>query len=910
MKKGLLLGLLVVYTISWATLDLYAQNKVAELRITASLEARPLSDVFHYLEQNYPLRVYYQVDHLPTTTVTFNVRDVRLEEALTQMLHPTPLGFFFYRDHAVIIAPKAFIQEVYSADYYQALERGLSATPERNTTQQLISIGDIRQLKASGKAKVSGQVLQGKEKTPVIGATVRVLKLDTGTATDENGRFELELPVGKHQLLLQYIGNVDLTQEIQVFGDGDLSLTMESATVNLDEVVVGAQAVDANVENVQIGVTQLDVKNINKLPAFLGEADVIKSLLLSPGVSSIGEGATGFNVRGGEVDQNLVLQDDGILFNTSHALGFFSSFHSDIISRVTLYKSIIPAQYGGRLASVLDVEMRDGNFERFRIKGGVGPVSSRIAIEGPVIPKKSSVIAGFRSSYSDWILQTVRNPEVRNSSAFFYDANFRYTHRLNEKNTLILAGYASKDEFSYNQDFGFDYQTLMGQAVYKKIFSSKLFSKLSATLSNYESTQFDFSGLDAAQLDNNIRYFNLKEHLTFTPREGLQLDAGISSILYQTQPGIRRPGGENSQIVDKTLETEQGLESAAFANAEWSLTSALQISGGLRFGLYHFLGPKTIFTYENPAVPNILEVTDTTLFGQGKNIATYSSIEPRLSARYRFSKDVSVKLGYSRTAQFINQIFNSASPTPTSQYQLSTRYIEPTRSHNVSIGYFQNFKDNLWESSIEVYARAIDALFDFKDFADLNVNEHLETELLKGTGRAYGMELSLKKTQGLLHGVLSYTLSRTERRIEGINTGRWYPSNFDKPHDLTVVLNYQYNQRHTLTLNFTYGTGRPTTAPEGSYRTPAGVPIPIYSDRNALRIPDYHRMDLAYTIGKDHKKTNKFKTSWTISLYNVYARKNAFSVYFTQTPFTAAQANRLAILGSVFPSVTFNFETL
>ncbi|HPH21392.1 MAG TPA: TonB-dependent receptor, partial [Haliscomenobacter sp.] len=481
---------------------------------------------------------------------------------------------------------------------------------------------------------------------------------------------------------------------------------------------------------------------------------------------------------------------------------------------------------------------------------------------------------------------------------------------LNEKNTLILAGYASKDEFSYNQDFGFDYQTLMGQAVYKKIFSSKLFSKLSATLSNYESTQFDFSGLDAAQLDNNIRYFNLKEHLTFTPREGLQLDAGISSILYQTQPGIRRPGGENSQIVDKTLETEQGLESAAFANAEWSLTSALQISGGLRFGLYHFLGPKTIFTYENPAVPNILEVTDTTLFGQGKNIATYSSIEPRLSARYRFSKDVSVKLGYSRTAQFINQIFNSASPTPTSQYQLSTRYIEPTRSHNVSIGYFQNFKDNLWESSIEVYARAIDALFDFKDFADLNVNEHLETELLKGTGRAYGMELSLKKTQGLLHGVLSYTLSRTERRIEGINTGRWYPSNFDKPHDLTVVLNYQYNQRHTLTLNFTYGTGRPTTAPEGSYRTPAGVPIPIYSDRNALRIPDYHRMDLAYTIGKDHKKTNKFKTSWTISLYNVYARKNAFSVYFTQTPFTAAQANRLAILGSVFPSVTFNFETL
>lgn len=908
MNKHILLGLLILYWIG-SPVHLYAQNQAAPLRISAQLTDQTLPDIFQSLEKQYPLHFYYRADELPKGKFSLQVQDVPLESALQQLLNESKLGFFRYRNYGVVIAPLELVNEGFNADYYQALETGLNANAVRTPVPNLLQIGDVRQLKASGKAKVSGLVQQQKDKSPVVGATIRVLKLDKGSVSDENGRFDLELPVGKHQLLVQYVGNAEVVQDIQVFSDGNITLSMESAAVNLDEVVVGARAVDANVENVQIGATQLDVRSINKLPAFMGEADVIKSLLLAPGVSSIGEGATGFNVRGGEVDQNLILQDEGIIFNSSHALGFFSSFNSDLISRVTLYKSIIPAQFGGRLASVLDVEMRDGNFEQFRIKGGVGPLSSRIAVEGPVIPKKASFIAGFRSSYSDWILQTVRDVDVRNSSAFFYDANLRYTHKLSDKNTLILAGYAAKDKFTYGDNFGFDYQTTTGQATLKQIFSQKFYSKFAATLSQYKSTQYDYSGLDASQLDNDIGFLSIKEQLSLQPRAGLQLDAGLSTILYRSLPGARRPLNDLSQVFAKSLEKERGLESAAFLNAEWNVSSALQISGGLRLGFYQFLGPKTVFEYQNE-IPSLLNLIDTTVYGKGKTIARYSSLEPRLSARYRFSPAVSVKLGYSRTAQFINQIFNSDSPTPTSQYQLSTAYIEPTRSHNVALGYFQNFEDNLWESSIEIYGRAIDALFDYRDFAELNVNEHLETELLKGKGRAYGMELSLRKNRGLVHGMLSYTLSRTERQIEGISRGKWYLSNFDKPHDLSLVLNYQYNQRHTVTLNFTYGTGRPTTAPQGGYRTQLGVPVPIYSERNALRIPDYHRMDLAYTIGKDHRKNNKFKTSWTISLYNVYARKNAFSVYFTQTPFTAAQANRLAILGSVFPSVTFNFETL
>ncbi|MBK7870526.1 MAG: carboxypeptidase-like regulatory domain-containing protein [Saprospiraceae bacterium] len=882
---------------------------VKDIKINARIEQQSLQNILTRIEQSHPVRFYFKTEELPKMPYTIAFQDAGLEEVMQKLLETTTLGFFIYRDYAVIIAPRDVVSEVYSANYYLALEQSLNKEEEEKPQQRILTVGDISKLKPSGRAKVTGTVRSKETREEVIGATVLVTNLNQGTATDADGKFQLDLPTGTHELLLQFVGNADLRQQIQVFSDGDIILQMESAAVNLDEVIVGAQAPDANVENVQIGVTRLDLKSINKLPSFLGEVDVIKSLLLSPGVSTIGEGAVGFNVRGGEVDQNLVLQDEGFIFNASHALGFFSTFHSDLISNVTLYKGIIPAQYGGRLASVLDVEMRDGNFDRFKVKASVGPVSGRISLEGPVIPKKSSFIAGFRSSYSDWILRAVNNLEVRNSSVFFYDANLRYTHRLNDKNTIILSGYASQDEFTYNQEFGFDYRTLSGQAIHKRIFSDQLFSQLSANFSRYESTQYDFTDIDAARLDNNIAYFKAQEHLTYTPSEDLQLDAGLSAIYYITEPGERNPHGDLSRIFAKTLEKERGLESAAFLNAEWSASAAFQISGGLRLGLYQFLGEKTVFEYANPDFPNIEEIIDTNFYNKGKVIASYASVEPRLSARYRLSPNISIKAGYSRTAQFINQIFNSDSPTPTSQFQLSTNYIEPTRSHNVSLGYFQNFKENLWETSLEIYGRSIDQLFDYKDFAELAVNEHIETELLSGVGRAYGMELSIKKNKGLFNGFLSYTMSRTERKIEGINSGNWYPSNFDKPHDVSLVLNYQYNQRHTFTMNFTYGTGRPTTPPLGGYRTPNGLPVPIYTERNALRIPDYHRLDLAYTIGKGYKKDKKFKTSWTVSLYNVYGRKNAFSVFFTQTPFTSAQANQLSILGSIFPAITFNLET-
>ncbi|MCB9280358.1 MAG: carboxypeptidase-like regulatory domain-containing protein [Lewinellaceae bacterium] len=892
--------------ISLLPVFLCAQS-AGDIPITARFEQATLEQVFTRLESAYPVRFFYKSADLPQQKIDADFRDTRLADALQQLLGNTLAGYLFYREHSVIIIPRRLLDESFSANFYQTLENNLYGTEEEET---YLPIGQIEQLRSDGQARVSGVIIDEQTKEPVIGATVFWEGLEKGEISDVDGVFESVVPAGQHEILIRSVGYQDTRRKLEVFSDGRIEIPIRKAAIDLEEVVVEADAPDVNLQEATSGIARLDVKTIKELPAFLGEADVVKSLLLNPGVSTVGEGATGFNVRGGEVDQNLILQDEGFIFNASHALGFFSTFNADLIKNVTLYKGNIPAQYGGRLASVLDVEMREGSFDKFRIKGGGGMVASRLSLEGPVIRKKSAFLLGLRTSYADWLLKLVSIPEVRRSSAFFFDGNIRYTHRLNEKNTLTFSAYSSQDEFSYNEDFGFDYSTLMGQVVYKKIFTDDFFTKFSLTGSQYKSTRFELDTLNASRLDHNLSYLKFKGQATYIPVAGLQFDGGISSIYYQVEPGALKPNGGLIEVTPKQLETELGLESAAFLNAEWEVNPLLLISGGIRFALYQFLGPKDVYQYEDPEHPDAGEVTGIMNYGSGDVIASYTSLEPRLSVRYRLGSDNSVKFGYSRTAQFINQIYNTDSPTPISQFQLSTAYIKPQRSHNFSLGYFHNFKKNLWESSAEVFYRNIDALFDYRDFADLNVNDHLETELMPGQGNVRGLELSIKKKEGVVNGWLAYTWSKSRRQVAGINRNDWYPSNFDKPHDISLVFNYQPNQRNIFTLNFNYSTGRPISAPLGNYQSNVGLVTPVYSERNQIRIPDYHRVDIAYTIGKGYRKDAKFRTSWTFSIYNLYSRRNAYSVFFTRAAFRNVQANRLAILGSMLPAITFNFELL
>lgn len=902
----------LVFLLLLQSLPLAGQS-LDSLRITIDMQGVPLVEVFRQLETQHNLRFYYPPETLSEQPINARFTNTALSEVLQQLLKNEGLGFFFYRDNAVAIAPLAVVNTDYTPGFYKAVkdlsaqtagEGGASETAKSSWT-----VGDTNNINPKGEARVSVTILDAQNGELIVRAAVQWEGFpEKNIYSDGKGKFETTLPTGVHRLKIQQVGYVGFMEQVRVFNDGELVIKLAVNTTQLAEVLVKAESPDANISNAEIGVARLDPKSIKRSPTLLGEADVVRSLLLGTGVTSVGEGAAGFNVRGGETDHNLLLQDECVLFNSTHALGFFSTYNTDLVQKVELYKSIIPAQYGGRLASVLDVEMRDGSFEKWKIQGGIGPVTGRLSVEGPVWKNKSSLIAGVRASYSDWVLRLAKKVELKRSSASFYDANIRYVHRLNAKNSLILSGYAAEDQFVYNRSFGFDYRTMSGQITWKHFFREDFFSNFSVVASQYKSTQTDLEGADGGQLDNGIEYFKFKEHLTWQIRRGLQLEAGLESILYKVQPGKQQPVGPVSVITNKVLEKESGLESAIFGNAEWTISPYWTLIGGLRMNDYRFLGPKTVFAYDPVVSPE--NVSDTLSYGSGQTIARYGSIEPRLSSRYRLNAYSSVKAGYSRTSQFINQIFNTDTPTPTSQYQLSTSHIKPFRSHNFAAGYFRNTKDNLWETSAEVFYRVLDKLWDYRDFANLTVNDKLETEIRYGKGRAYGLELSVKTSRQLYNGQVGYTFSRTKRSVNGIDKGNWYPSNFDKPHVFNLILNYQPSQRHTLTFNFTYSTGRPTTAPLTSYRLQNNLIVPVYAPRNQVRIPDYHRLDISYTIGRGYNKRKTLRTSWNFSIYNVYARRNAFSVFYVQDPYQKAVANRLAVLGTIFPAITINFETI
>lgn len=892
MNKILSICALILY---WGA-TLHAQNNVSlnlagEESLARAMdkldEATPFT-IFHNIDATYPYQGPSTIDDLP------------LADALEQMLNKSRYGFIPYRGYAWSIVEKDILEKSYSKNYYEILSG--SEEEDENT----IAIGDIGSLSASGIASINGVITDEQTGEAVIGATVSIG--DIGTTTDIDGRYELQVPSGSYDMVVAFIGYQDVLKSVEVKGNGSLDLPMPKSAIELETVTISGRSADANLESVEIGVQTLSVRTIEKLPTFMGEVDVVKSFLLQPGVSSIGEGSSGINVRGGNVDQNLIMQDESFIFNASHALGFFSTFNSNLISSVNLYKANIPAQYGGRLVSVMEVNMRDGNFQKFKIKGGLGPISSKVSLEGPIIKDKVSFIGGFRSSYSDWLLQAMPQPELKNSSSFFYDANLKLTIKPNAKHNLSMSAYSSQDDFVYNDDFGFDYTTKMAEFSYGLIIGKNITSKLSGAISQYESAQKEFRGVDAARIRTGVDYIKLKENIKYVPSEGTEINVGGSIVQYDILPGDREPIGDASLVSSKTLENEMGREMAVYANAKLQLTEGLDISAGVRVPYFQQLGPKTEYQYSDETRPTVDGIIGTEL--KDGTLATYSFIEPRGSARLKLTEESSLKAGYSRTSQFINQIFNADSPTPTSQWQLSNRYIKPPRSHNASFGYFRNFDDNLWETSIEVYGREIDQLFDFKDFPSLLVNEHIETELLEGEGRSYGAELSIKKSKGKINGWLSYTYSKTERKIEGINKGNWYPSSFDKRHDVSLLFNYNPNQRNTLTCNLNFSTGRPTTAPVGSYNSVNGVFIPVFSERNALRIPNYMRLDLSYTLGNGYKVNQKFKTSWTIAVYNVLGRRNPYSIFYERATFDRFDTKKFSVVGSAFPSITINFELL
>ncbi|MEZ4993287.1 MAG: TonB-dependent receptor [Saprospiraceae bacterium] len=800
------------------------------------------------------------------------------------------------------------------AFYTMLLGCGLLTSLSAQTVPDTIDIGTPAMIGISKTVVLSGKITNPASGESLMGATIFARDLGVWTVTNDSGRYDLILPVGQHEVVFRSFGLEEKVKVINLYVNGVVDIGLQERSFSLEEILVKARPSNQNVVDVRSGVVSLNVDNIRELPTLLGELDVLKSLATLPGVSTIGEGAGGINVRGGKVDQNLVLFDNAQLFNTSHALGLFSVFNPDVIQNFTLYKGSVPAQYGGRTSSVLDVEIKKGNFDEFHLKAGLGAISSRVLVEGPLWKGHTSYLLAGRASYANWILKSVERPDIRNSRANFYDLTGVLSHRFNINNTLSLSHYNSYDFFRFGLQFGYQWRTYTTTLKWNSIIRPNFSSSTSLILGGYRNQQFEPQGADAFDYRNGQQYTQLKQNFVWNAGEHHLLNFGAEGIIYKNQPNRIDPRGDQSTVISEEVSRETGREFAVYLNDDFELSPKLALSAGLRYSVFQALGPDQVYLYQagEPLTP--YNIIDTVSYTSGAVINTYNGFEPRFSLRYRLGENGSVKLSYNRMRQYIHLISNTSASTPVDVWQLSTAYIPPQISDNYSLGFFRNFNDNNIETSVEGFYRNIRNLVDYKDFADLLLNEHLETDLLPGKGKAYGLEFLIKKNEGRWSGWLSYTYSRSLVKVDGnrketqVNGGAWYPSSFDKPHDFTLVAKYEVMKNIFWGINFVYNTGRPITAIVSSYEL-NNVIIPHFSDRNAYRIPDCYRLDMSLTINGKKLVNRRYRGSFTLSIYNFLARKNAFSVYYQQTREKfIPSATKLSVLGTFIPAISYNFS--
>lgn len=894
-------------------MTLQAQAIIEQTKITVQYSEQKLEQILADLEQKSGISFFFKQEWMPTQPYSETFESTPLPEVLDRLLKNTSLAYVFYEDHAIIIARALDLRRNFTqADYLKTEE--VTETDSDVNRQVVLQVGDSTQVSTTGRARISGQIRNQDNRDPLVGATIQLEGVNDVWVSDENGRFEMDIPLGLFQIIIQSIGFKNYVGQLRVFNTGDLDIVLESEAYTLKEVIIQEKASDQNIQSAQTGVAVLSSQEIKELPSFLGEADVLKSLLSLPGVSSIGEGATGINIRGGNIDQNLILQDGGIILNSSHVLGFFSIINADAIKDVTLYKGNIPAQFGGRISSVLDVRLKDADFREFQLNGGIGLVATRLTTEVPLIKDKTSLLFSGRTSYSDWILRRVSNPDVKESSASFYDITAKLSHRIGNGSTLSLLFYQTFDRFRFAQEFGYSWENRKLAFNWKQIYTPRLSSTFKAIYGQSDNTFFEPEGVAAFNLENGLDYFKVKQNFLWTPGRMHNIHFGAEWIRYDSADETLEPfQNSDSGIEQDAVPKDDGQEFGFYLNDEIILSPTLTFSIGLRYSLYQQLGPTTEYAYQEGLPRGIESIIDSTLFTSGQVVTSYSGWEPRIAMKWSLGESSSLKLSYNRLYQYIHLISNTSAATPVDIWQLSTVNIAPQQADNYSIGYFRNFEENVWETSFEVFYKDIDNLVEYKDLAQLTLNERIETELLPAIGRAYGLELSIKRKAGRLSGWFSYTYSRSERKVDGdtreqtINAGEWFSSNFDKPHNLNLALKYKLTKRHLLSVNFTYSTGRPVTAPTANYFI-GNVVIPHFSPRNQFRIPDYHRLDVSYTITRGAIRKKRFKGSLTLSIYNIYGRKNAFSVFFRRDINSRNRAFKLSVLGSAFPAITYNFR--
>jgi len=756
---------------------------------------------------------------------------------------------------------------------------------------------------------LTGKVSQLETKEALPGVAIHIDGYFEGNNTDQNGYYFLSLDSGRHRIVFRQFGKKPIHYQIQLYGDGLLDVELVNLDFELEVFTVEAEERDRNIRSPISGVTKMKIEDIKLVPAFLGEPDVFNVLQSMPGVTTVGEGSAGMNIRGGRADQNLIMMDETIVLSNSHALGFLSSFNGDALQNFTLYKGAVPSYFGGRSSSALNIEMRNGNKEKWEGSATLGTAVSKLMIEGPIIPEKTSLILATRLSNANWLLNMADAGDIQNSDIRFHDIYFDINHQLTKKNSLDFSLLNTGDYFKFSNQFGFEWGNLVGSLTSRNLVTDNLSLVGMVAYGSFNNSFFEPSSVDPSKIENGLYYYQGKITGLWT-LEKVDINFGAEAIQYQMRSESLIPLTQESGIVPETIQKQRGLEYAPYISADWNPTENLSFSGGLRYSNYAQQGPDSIFRYQE-GLPKSRFTINGVDFVESGNISKYNGLEPRFSFRWTFDKVNSIKAGYSLMNQYLQTISNATGPTPIDLWQLSTNYILPQRSHNASLGYFRNFKEDEWSTSFEGFYRSTNNQIEYRNFADLFLNPHMETELIQGQGLAFGTELLIQKNSGGITGWLAYTFSRSLIRTTSefpeiqVNQGNWFATNFDKPHNISLVTNFRVKKGRTFNTNVNFSSGRPVTGISSNYVIGA-VSVPNFGNRNEFRIPNYFRIDFSYL-------TNGFVRKWddkiNFSIYNLTGRRNAYSVFFQREGRVPRLVPyQISILGTAFPSFTYTVK--
>jgi hypothetical protein len=878
----------------------FAQETIANQPISVS-KGEVLLDFISGMERRTNLKFFYREEWLEPFAFTRDYTSGTLDEALTEVLQDSDIRFIFLYDYAI----------VFYKDPQRELER--DAIKESAINRQVkvdeFVIGTPRTFVPGTQVLLKGAIVDNENNAPIVGATVFVNGLDVATQSDAEGQYQMLIPGGEYIINFRHINYEEKLLSLSIYADGQVNTLMEETPTTLEAVVISDQRITTR----KVGLTTINMDQLTRSPTFLGETDVIRILQTQTGVSTVSEASTGYNVRGGGVDQNLVLFDGVPIFNTAHAFGFFTAFNSDAIREASFYKGGIPAEYGGRVSSVLSMTSREGDYQKWKGSAGIGFISSNLTVGGPVKKDTSSLIVSLRSTYSDWILDLLQTnyQGIQESSVSFYDGSIKYSQKLKNGSKLTLSSYVSKDRFKLSNDTINKWQNLAVALRYDNKLNQELYYSIGVNLGRYSYNVSETDPPTAFELSYSILYPSIKVDFN---RDGKHKQTfGMLTTYYNFKPGSLRATSAESNIADITMPAENSVEAAVYFSEMFSVSDRLSVEAGLRLSMFSRIGPATVFTYESDKPLEPRNIADSILYSSGEVIKTYGGPEPRLSLNYRINPNSSLKLGYNRIYQYIHLVSNTAAVTPVDIWQSSNTYFNPQLGDQLSFGYFRNSKNSMYESYIEVYGKKIQNILDFKDGASLILNPQLETALLPGDGVAYGIEFAIDKTKGRLVGGINYTYSRSLRKIDGvfesekINNGNYYPSNFDQPNIVNVNWRYSIKRNIFFSGIFTYHTGRPISIPLAAYEINA-APIIDFSERNNYRLPDYHRLDLALIIEGGNKRIKKINGQWTISVYNIYGRRNPYSAFFDYNVAGAVKPYQLSLIGVPVPSVSYGIK--